>query len=134
MSDLERDPLEVKVDEWMQQFARIDDRPRTLPDPSTLWVRAKLMQSAVAAERANRPITNAQIGAYLIVAAGWAAVLMWKWQALAAWLRSFTPAHIVLGAAGAEAAASLSISLVLVLIVLASVTVMLAFYTVLAEE
>ncbi len=134
MADIERDPMEAQVDAWMQQFARLDDRPRSLPDASTLWVRATLLQSVVTAERANRPITNAQIGAYLVVAAGWAALLMWKWNALATWLRGFTPTHIILGAAGAEAATSLSLTFVLILIVLASVTVMLAFHTILAEE
>lgn len=132
MSD--RDPIETRADAFMQRFAQLGDRPTRLPDASALWVRARLLQSQAAADRITRPITNAQIGAYLVVAAAWSALLMWKWTALAAWLRGFTPKHIILGAAGAEAAASLSMTFFALLIVLASVTVMLAFHTILAEE
>ena len=128
------DPLETRIDAWMQEFARFDERPRALPDPSMLWVRAKLMQSVVIADRAARPVTNAQIGSYLVVATAWAALLMWKWQALVTWVRGFTPAHIVLGATGVESAASLSLTFLGLLIVLGSLTVLLAFHTILAEE
>ena len=134
MTEIERDPMETQVDAWMQRFARISDGPAKLPDPSVMWIRARLLQSEAAAERAARPITNTQIGAYLVVAAGWAALLMWKWTSLAAWFRAFTPTHIILGAAGAEASTSLSLTFFGLLIVLASVTVMLAFHTILAEE
>jgi len=41
---------------------------------------------------------------------------------------------VILGAAGAETAASLSTTFFLMLIVLASVTAVLAFQTILAEE
>jgi hypothetical protein len=135
MVDIERDPLEAHVDAWMQQFARIDERSRPLPDPAALWVKAKLMQSTAAAERAARPITTAQIAAYLVVAACWAGLLTWKWNALMAWFNGFTPTRLVLGAAGAEsAAASLSATFFMALIALVSVTAMLAFHTILAEE
>jgi len=110
------------------------DRERQLPDPTTMWVKAKLLQSQALAERASRPITRVQIAAYLIVAGGWAALVTWKWTTLSAWLNSFTPSHIILGATGAEAAASLSLTFFAALVVLASVTVMLAFHTILAEE
>ena len=118
----------------MQQFARMDDRAHKLPDPASLWVRAKLLQSTAAADRASLPITRVQIASYLVVAGCWAALLTWKWSALSAWINSFTPAHVILGAAGAETAASLSAMFFLMLIVLASVTAMLAFHTILAEE
>src|SRR5437763_5563210 len=32
---------------------------------------------------------------YLLVAAGWASLLIWKWDALQQWLLSFSPAHAV---------------------------------------
>ena len=64
----------------------------------------------------------------------WAALLMWKWPVLHAWINGFTPTHIILGAAGAQPAASLSLTLLAVLVILASVTVMLAMHTILAEE
>jgi len=128
------DPLEAEVDTWMKQFAAIDDRPHGLPDPGALWVKAKLLQSQAAMERASRPITGIQIAAYLLVAGGWAALVTWKWSALSAWINSFTPSHIILGAAGAQTASSLSLTFVMALIALASVTVMLAFHTILAEE
>ncbi len=132
MPDL--DPIEAEVAAWMQQFAAIDDRHHRLPDATALWVKAKLLQSTAAAERAGRPITRIQMAAYLIVAAGWAALLTWKWAPLRAWFNSFTPSHIILGVTGAEAATSLSLTFFMVLIALASVTVMLAFHTILAEE
>ena len=128
------DPMEAEVDAWMQQFAKIDDRRRPLPDASALWVKAKLLQSTAAMERASRPITRVQIAAYLIVAGSWAALLTWKWNALSAWLNSFRPASIVLAGATASAATSLSLTFFMMVIALASVTVMLAFHTILAEE
>ena len=132
MSDF--DPMEVEVDVWMKAFAKIEDRRRPLPDANTLWVKAKLLQSTAAMERASRPITRVQIAAYLVVAGSWAAVLTWKWAALSAWLNSFSPSRILLGGAGAEAATSLSLTFFMMLIALASVTAMLAFHTILAEE
>jgi len=127
------DSLERDIDAWMKQLAAIDHTPR-LPDPNSLWVKAKLLQSTAAMERASRPLTRFQIAAYLIVAGGWAALVTWKWSALQAWINSFTPAHIIMGAAGAQTAQSLSLTLLMALIVLGSVTVMLAFHTILAEE
>jgi hypothetical protein len=132
MSDF--DPMEDAVDAWMQQFAKIEDRRRPLPDATTLWIKAKLMQSTAAMERASRPITRVQIAAYGLVAGSWAALLTWKWNALSAWFNSFSPARIILAGAGASAATSLSLTFFMMLIALASVTVMLAFHTILAEE
>jgi hypothetical protein len=129
----EIDPFEREIDAWMKEFAVVDRAPR-LPDPSSLWIKAKLLQSAAAAERAAGPITRAQIAAYLIVASGWSVLVMWKWAALQAWINSFTPTHIIMGAAGVQTAQSLSLTFLMALIVLASVTVILAFHTILAEE
>src|SRR5205823_13103052 len=56
------------------------------------------------------PITRLQIGAYLAVAACWAAVLTWKWPLIQAWANSLTPSHVVLASAGAQAAATASLS------------------------
>jgi hypothetical protein len=132
MSDF--DPMEAEVDAWMQQFAKIDDRRRPLPDAGTLWVKAKLLQSTAAMERASQPITRVQIAAYVVVAGTWAALLTWKWSALSAWFNSFRPARILLAGTGTAAGASLSLTFFMMLIALASVTVMLAFHTILAEE
>jgi len=128
------DPHEAHVAAWMQQFAGIDDQERRLPDASSIWVKAKLLQSAAAAERAVLPITRTQIVAYVVIAACWAALLNWKWVALSAWFRGLTPTHMILHAAGAETAATVSATFFAALIALASVTVMLAFHTILAEE
>ena len=128
------DPFEAEVDAWMQQFARIDDRRHPLPEANALWLKAKLLQSTAAMERATRPMTSVQIAAYLIVAGGWAAVVTWKWNVVIAYFNSLTPAHIILGAAGAQTAQSLSLTFFAALITLASVTVMLAFHTILADE
>ncbi len=127
------DPFEREIDLWMKDFAAIDQSPR-LPDASSIWVKAKLLQSAAAAERASLPVTRVQIASYLIVAGGWAALVTWKWSALQAWINSFSPAHIIMGAAGAQTAQSLSLTFLMALIALGSVTVMLAFHTILTEE
>lgn len=128
------DPMEHEVADWMRRFAAIDDRERVLPDPAVIWLKAQMLQSARAVERASRPITTAQIAAYAVVATCWTAVLTWKWAALQAWIRTFTPSHLILGAAGAQQAASLSLSFLFTLIVLGSITVMLAMHTIFAEE
>ena len=127
------DPLENDIDAWMKHFASADVS-RRLPEAHALWAKAKLLQNAAAIERATKPITRVQIAAYVIVASGWAALVTWKWAALQAWVNSFTPTHIILGAAGGQTAQSLSLTFVMALVVLASVTVILAFHTILAEE
>ena len=129
----EIDPFEREIDVWMKDFAAVG-HGRKLPDANSIWVKAKLLQTTAAMERAARPVTRMQIAAYLIVASGWAALMTWKWGALLAWFNSFTPAHIIMGAAGAETVRSLSVTFVMALIILASVTVVLAFHTILAEE
>jgi hypothetical protein len=122
------------VSGWMQSFAETDLRDRRLPDPSVLWLKAHLLRSSAAVERASRPITNLQIGAYLLLAAGWAALLTTKWSAIQTWMHGFTPAAIVSKAAGASMSTSISAPLILTVIVLASLTVTVALHTILAEE
>jgi hypothetical protein len=116
---------------WMTRFSRISDREHILPDPSVVWLKAQLLKGTADLARVSRPITIAQLFAYFAVAAGWAAVLTWKWTALQAWLSSFTPRGLVTTAARAE---SLSLSFFAIVFVLASMTVMLALHTILAEE
>jgi len=115
---------------WMQQFARIDERRRPLPDPAVLYLKAKLLQSSTAVDRATLPITRLQIGAYMLIATGWAALLTWKRTALLAWFETLNPGHVL----GATPSAPLSVTVLFSVIALASATVMLAFHTVLAEE
>jgi hypothetical protein len=119
---------------WMESFAADDVRESPLPDPSVLWLKAQLLRSSAAVERASRPITNLQIGAYLLVAAGWAALMTWKWSSIQSWLHDFTPSGLVARAAGAAGGTSLSASVILTLVILASMTVMVALHTILAEE
>ena len=125
---------EIEIDHWMRRFAALDEREHILPDPSVIWLKAQVLQSAKAMERATGPITAVQITAYAIIAGCWAALLTWKWAALQAWVNSMTPAHIIRGAAGAQATASLSLTLLAMLVILASATVMVAMHTILAEE
>lgn len=124
------DPLELQIDGWMKQFAAIDDRERRLPDPSVIWLKAQVLRSRQAAERAARPFTTMQIAAYASVAACWAALLTWKWAVIQAWFDGLRPTNLVLGVHGA----SLSSAFVVTLITLASVTVMLAMHTIFLEE
>ncbi|HKR63422.1 MAG TPA: hypothetical protein VJZ00_06785 [Thermoanaerobaculia bacterium] len=121
----------ASVAPWMTRFARISDREHILPDPSVVWLKAKLLQGAVDASRASRPLDVVQFVAYAIVAAGWAALLTWRWGAVRAWVGSFTPSALVTSAARAT---SMSVPLFAMIFVLASFTVMLALHTILAEE
>jgi len=116
---------------WMERFSRISDREHLLPDPSIVWLKAKLLQNNADVSRASRPLDIVQIVAYAVVAGGWAALLTWRWEAVKTWLAGFTPTAIVSNAARAE---SLSMSFFGLLFVLASFTVMLALHTILAEE
>jgi hypothetical protein len=121
----------VSVAPWMGAFARMSDRQHILPDPSLVWLKAKLLQGTADASRAARPLDALQLIAYAVVAGGWAALLTWKWDAIETWLRGLTPSALVVSAARAE---TLSMSFFAVLFVLASMTVMLALHTILAEE
>ena len=126
----------AEVGPWMEEFARVDDREHILPDPAVLWLKAKLMQSNSMMHRVALPITRLQIGAYLAVAACWAALLTWKWPAIQSWANSITPSHVILASTSnaQAAAASLSISIVAVVLVLSSATVFVAMHTILAED
>lgn len=119
---------------WMTRFAGLDEREHILPDPAVLWLKAKLLQSSAAVERASLPITRLQIAAYLIIAAFWAALLTWKSAALQLWINHLSPGRMLLGAAGTDASASLSLTVLFAIIALASATVGLAMHTILAEE
>ena len=124
----------AEVAPWMLSFAKQDDREHILPDPAVLWLKAKLLQSNAAVERAALPITRSLIAAYLVIAAGWAALLTWKWSALVAWMNVLNPGRMAAGAAGASGAATLSMTVLVTLVLLASATVMVAFHSILAEE
>ena len=128
------DPLEIQVDAWMKQFAAIDDREHILPDPSVIWLKARVLQSAKAAERASRPITAMQIAAYTAVAACWAALLSWKWSVLQSWLESLRPANILISGAAAAPSAMISAPFFVTLLALGTVTVALAMHTIFVEE
>jgi len=122
----------ASVAPWMSRFARISDREHILPDPSVVWLKAKLLQGTVDAGRASRPLDIVQMLAYFVVAGGWAGLLTWRWNAVEAWIRSFTPAGLV--ATATTRTGSLSMSFFAMVFVLASMTVMLALHTILAEE
>ena len=116
---------------FMTRFARFDERPSKLPEPSVLWLKAQILGGRVAVDRASRPLNVLQIVAYLFVAGGWAAMLTWKWADLQRWLLGFTPTEI---AHSLAQSASLSITFLLTVVVLATMTVMLALHTILAED
>ena len=123
----------AEIAPWMSEFSRHDDREHILPDPAVLWLKAKLLQSSASVERVALPITRMQVAAYLILAAGWAALLTWKWSALQAWMTALNPGRIA-ASTGATGAATLSITALVMVVLLASGTVMVAFHTILAEE
>ena len=120
---------------WMDAAAKSDVREHKLPDPAVLWLRAKLLRQYAAVHSVSTPLNVLQMSAYVLVAAGWAALLTWKWHMLQGWLAGLTPTGIMLDASGAGGGAlSLSLPIVLAIIVLASMTVMLALHTIIAEE
>lgn len=121
----------VAVAPWMSRFSRIGDRERPLPNPQIVWLKAQLLQGTVDVARVSRPMNVAQLIAYLVVAAGWTALLTWKWAAVQTWLRGFTPTGILQNVATGE---TLSMSFFGLLVVLASMTAMLALHTIMAEE
>ncbi|HYI07688.1 MAG TPA: hypothetical protein VEK57_01345 [Thermoanaerobaculia bacterium] len=120
----------ASVAPWMSRFERISDREHMLPDPAIIWLKAKLLQGTVDTDRATRPLDLVQMLAYLVVAAGWAALLTWRWSTVELWVRSLTPSGVqdVIGAG------ALSMSFFALVFVLASMTVMLGLHAILAEE
>jgi hypothetical protein len=124
----------AEVASWMNDFAKRDDREHILPDPAVLWLKAQLLGTSAAVERAALPITRTLVAAYLVIAAGWAALLTWKWSALVAWMNALNPGRIAAGTVVAGGATTLSMTVLITLVLLASATVMVAFHTILAEE
>ncbi len=121
----------ASVAPWMERFSLTDERQHILPDPTVLLLKARLLRVNMGSERVSRPMTIAQMSAYVCVAACWAALLTWKWAAIEAWSSSFTVSHIVRGDISSQ---TLSLSFFAILFVLSSATVMLALHTILAEE
>jgi len=115
---------------WMSRFANVRDREHLLPDPTVLWLKAQLLRSSAAAERIARPMNQVQLLAYVIVAAGWAALFTWKWDAMMHWLGSITPGGM-LAATGSNA---VSASFLLTVLILGSMTAVVAVHAILAEE
>lgn len=123
----------ASVAQWMTELARHDDREHILPDPAVVYLKAQLLGQQAAVDQASRPMHLLQIAAYMTVAAGWAALLTWKWAAVEEWMLTFSPRYFVSGALNGGAT-SLSMTFFAIVIVLSSVTVMLALHTILAEE
>ena len=120
--------MTASVAPWMTSFSRMSVREHRLPDPAIVWLKAKLMQGTADVARASRPLSIVQMIAYLVIAGGWAAVLTWKWGAIERWMHSFGATGVV------SPTSSLSMSFFGIVFVLASMTVMLAMHTILAEE
>lgn len=119
------------VARWMSDFSRVDEREHILPDPAVLWLKAQILRGAAGMERAGKPMTMAQMVAYLAVAAGWTGLLTWRWNAIMRWFDNLNPARMLSGS-GADAA--LSFTFFLCVLVLSSITVVVAMHTILAEE
>ncbi len=122
----------ASVAPFMTRLSRLDERRHVMPDPSIVWIKAQLLGSMSAADRVARPLNIFQMISYVIVAGGWASLLMWKWTDLQLWVLSFTPTHVVQGVAGTQNTVSLTVMAAVV--VLGSITVMLGLHTILAEE
>lgn len=118
---------------WIDQFAKLDDREHILPDPALVYLKARLLSGTNDVSRVSRPMNVLQLISYAVIAAGWAALMTWKWEAVQAWLRGMTPGGIVAGA-GDGSITSLSLSFFALVLMLGSATVMLALHTILNEE
>ena len=115
----------ASVAPFMTQFAESSVRTRALPDSRVIWVKAQLFGGSSAADRATRPISIAQIGSYIAVAAAWAALMMWKWPSIESWFDGAVSGHPM----------PMPIApLLVVALGLISTTLMLAMHTILAEE
>jgi hypothetical protein len=121
----------MAVGPWIDRLAAIDARRSPLPDPAVVWLKAHLLRGNAAVDRAARPMRAVHVIAYALVAAGWAALLKWKWSLLQQWLLSVSPARALANAAGG---ASLSMTFLLAVVSLATMTIVLALHTILAEE
>jgi hypothetical protein len=119
------------VSPHMKELASVDMREHPLPDPQVVWLKAKLLRNTFAMERAARPLKVFQAISYVVVAAAWTAVLAWKWTAIQALLHSFSPERFV---QNAGEAASLSMTFFGMVFILASITIVLALHTMLAED
>ena len=115
----------ASVAPFMTEFAERNVRTRALPDSRVIWVKAQLFGGSSAADRATRPISIAQIGSYIAVAAAWAALMMWKWPSIQSWFDGAVTGH--------PTAVPLA-PLLVIAVGLVSTTLMLAMHTILAEE
>lgn len=124
----------TNADAWMRSFAAIDDREHMLPNPSLVYLKAQLLQQTRTVDRATRPMSYVQTGAYVAIAACWALLLMVKWNAIVALAQTLTPSRFVMAATNDPSIAQLSMTSMLVFMLLASATAMLALHTILAED
>ena len=123
------------VGPWMHRFAQTPDRAHTLPDPALVWLKAQFLKNTIAADRASRPMTAVQIAAYLIVGGAWATLVTMKWESLQAWYLNLNPTSWLSGnVATGAGSATLSLGFFVSVFMLASVTIILALHTVLAED
>ena len=132
VADCEECAAAMAVAPWLNRFAALEARQQALPDPAVVWLKAHLLRGNAAVDRAARPMRAIHFVSYFLVAAGWAALLTWKWDALQQWLMSFSPSHALEHAVGGGS--SLSLTFFLGIFVLSSMTIVLALHTILAEE
>ncbi|MGZ8853531.1 MAG: hypothetical protein ACXW2X_09045 [Thermoanaerobaculia bacterium] len=115
---------------FMERLGRTDERQHKLPDPAVVWLKSQILRGSIGVERVSRPVTIAQMFSYLVVAAGWAGFLSWKWPSIAGWMSGWSAEGIATHAASG----SFSISVLATFFILSSITVLLALHTILAEE
>jgi hypothetical protein len=121
----------VAVSGFMTRLAGASARPRALPDPAILWLKAHLMRRSATIDRATRPLNVVHMLAYVIVGGGWAALLTWRWNEVLAWALSVTPRGLVESFAGSP---STPATVILSIVILGSVTMLVGLHAILAEE
>ncbi|HEX6178269.1 MAG TPA: hypothetical protein VF057_07910 [Thermoanaerobaculia bacterium] len=121
----------VAVSGFMTQLSRASARPRALPDPAVLWLKAHLMRGSETIHRATRPLNVVQMLAYVVLGGGWAALLTWRWPEVLSWALSVTPSGLLQSFAGSP---STSATVILAVVILGSMTLLVGLHSILSEE
>jgi hypothetical protein len=120
----------VATDRMLHRLAESAESEAVLPDPSVLWLKAQFLQRRIAGEEALRPLALLQRASLFAVAAGWGALLIFKWPVISTYLSK--DGSDILSAILTSGGPSMST--VGIAAGLACATAVVAFQSVLAEE
>jgi hypothetical protein len=116
--------------EFMEQLSGTPLVEHPVPDPALIWLKAQLLRTQAAEQRASERIIWTQSLTYGFVAISWATLLSLKWKAILLLFTTLDLAHLL--RPGSLAAGSMS--LIYILAALVGVTLVVTLHTALAEE